>query len=155
MNSTINDTIDILNDLTEILKDGEHGFRTAAKDVKAPELAVLFERYATQRAEFASTLQAHVSALGAKIEKSGSVTGDLHRGWINLKAALSTNEPHAVLAEAERGEDAAVAHYQKALEHGDLDQPTRDLISRQYTDVKAAHDNVRTLRDSSKYAKKS
>jgi len=155
MNSTINYTIDTLNDLTEILKDGEYGFRTAAKDVKAPELAVLFERYATQRAEFASTLQAHVISLGAKIEKSGSVTGDLHRGWINLKAALSTNEPHAVLAEAERGEDAAVAQYKKALERGDLDQPTRDLISRQYTEVKAAHDNVRALRDSSKYAKKS
>ena len=154
MNSTINDTIDILNDLTEILKDGEHGFRTAAKDVKAPELAVLFERYATQRAEFASTLQAHVSALGAKVEKSGSITGDLHRGWINLKAALSTNEPHAVLAEAERGEDAAVEHYRQALEHN-LDQPTRDLINRQYTEVKAAHDNVRNLRDGSKYAKRS
>ncbi len=50
MNSTINETIDTLNHLTEILKDGEHGFRSAAKDVKAPELAAIFERYATQRA---------------------------------------------------------------------------------------------------------
>ena len=155
MNSTINETIDTLNDLTEILKDGEHGFRTAAKDVEAPELAALFNRYATQRAEFAATLQAHVVALGAKVDKSGSITGDLHRGWINLKAALSTNEPHAVLSEAERGEDAAVAAYRKALDQGDLDQPTRDLISRQYTEVKAAHDHVRTLRDSSTYAKTS
>lgn len=155
MNATINHTIDTLNDLTEILKDGEHGFRTAAKDVKAPELARIFERYATQRAEFASTLQAHVVSLGAKVEKSGSLTGDLHRGWINLKAALSSNEPHAVLVEAERGEDAAVEHYRKALDQGDLDQPTRDLLNRQYIDVKAAHDNVRSLRDSGKYAKKS
>ncbi len=155
MNSTINETIETLNDLTEILKDGEHGYKTAAKDVKAPELAKIFERYARQRAEFSSKLQAHVNNLGAKVEKHGSVTGDLHRTWINIKSALSTNEPHAVLAEAERGEDAAVAAYRKALDHREIDTPTRDLISRQYTEVKAAHDHIRTLRDSITYAKKS
>lgn len=154
MNSTINETIEVLNDLTEVLKDGEHGFRTAAKDVKAPDLAQIFERYATQRAEFASRLQAHVIALGAKVEKSGSVTGTMHRGWINLKSALSTNEPQSVLEEAERGEDAAVAAYRKAQEHADLDAATRELINAQYTAVKAAHDHVRALRDSGTYRKK-
>src|SRR5689334_20651003 len=146
MNSTINETIDVLNDLTEVLKDGEHGFRTAARDVKAPDLAQIFERYATQRAEFASKLQAQVLALGAKVEKSGSVAGTMHRGWINLKAALSTNEPQSVLDEAERGEDAAVAAYRKAQGRADLDAATRQLIDSQYTAVKAAHDHVRSLR---------
>ena len=154
MNSTIDHSIDALNDLTEILKDGENGFRTAAKDVKAPELAQVFERYANQRAEFASKLQAQVAALGAKVEKSGSVAGAMHRGWINLKAALSTNEPQSVLEEAERGEDAAVAEYRKAQERTDLDPATRELINLQYTAVKAAHDHVRSLRDSGKYRKK-
>ena len=154
MNSTIYTTIDTLNDLTEVLKDGQHGFQTAAKDVKAPELAQIFQRYATQRGEFAARLQAHVAALGAKVEKSGSVAGSMHRGWINLKSALSTNEPQAVLEEAERGEDAAVAAYRKALEHADLDADTRNLIMSQSTAVKAAHDHVRDLRDSGKYRKK-
>jgi uncharacterized protein (TIGR02284 family) len=155
MNSTINEKIDVLNDLTETLKDGQHGFQTAAKDVKSPELALVFQRYATQRAEFASKLQAHVLALGADVEKSGSLAGSVHRGWINLKSALSSNEPQAVLEEAERGEDAAVAAYRKALERTDLDAPTRALISSQYAAVKAAHDHVRNLRDSGTYRKKS
>ncbi len=155
MNSTIQDTIAALNELTEILKDGEHGYHTAARDVQAPELADVFARYGRQRAEFASTLQAHVAALGAHVEKSGSLTGDLHRGWINLRAALSRNEPHAVLAEAERGEDAAVAAYRKVLDRRELDQPTRELLGRQFTDVQAAHDHIRNLRDSGKYRKAS
>jgi uncharacterized protein (TIGR02284 family) len=154
MNSTINATIKTLNDLIEVLKDGQHGFQTAAKDVKAPELAQVFQGYAKQRGEFAATLQAHVAALGADVEKSGSVAGSIHRGWINLKSALSTNEPQAVLEEAERGEDAAVAAYRKALEHQNLDTATRDLITSQSTAVKAAHDHVRNLRDSGKYRKK-
>src|SRR5688572_23794277 len=115
MNSTIKATIDTLNDLTETLKDGQHGFETAAKDVKAPELAQIFQQYAKQRAEFTTRLQAHVAALDGAVEKSGSVAGTMHRGWINLKSALSKNEPQAVLDEAERGEDVAVAAYKKAL----------------------------------------
>ncbi len=154
MNSTINATIQTLNDLIESLKDGQQGFQTAAKDVKAPDLAQVFQGYAKQRGEFAATLQAHVSALGADVEKSGSIAGSMHRGWINLKAALSTNEPQAVLDEAERGEDAAVAAYRKALDTRDLDPKTRELIASQATTVKAAHDHVRSLRDSGKYRKK-
>ena len=154
MNSTINATIETLNDLIEALKDGQHGFQTAAKDVKAPDLAQVFQRYARQRGEFAATLQAHVAALGAEVEKSGSIAGSMHRGWINLKAALSTNEPQSVLEEAERGEDAAVTAYRRALEARELDSTTRELISSQATEVKAAHDHVRNLRDSGTYRKK-
>jgi len=94
-------------------------------------------------------------ALGADVETSGSVAGSIHRGWINLKSALSTNEPHAVLAEAERGEDAAVAAYRKALDTPGHDLPTQDLVSRQYADIKAAHDHVKMLRDSATYRKAS
>lgn len=155
MNSDIKTTLKTLNDLIEVLKDGEEGFKTAASDVKVPDLNLVFTRYAVQRAEFASELQARVLALGADVETTGSVAGSIHRGWINLKAALSSNEPHAVLAEAERGEDSAVAAYRKALEQNELDASTRDVIGRQYADVKAAHDHVKMLRDSATYRKAS
>jgi len=153
MNATIDHVITVLNDLVEVLKDGEYGFKTAADDAKAPELKRLFQNYSNQRAEFASHLQARVLALGAPVEKHGSVTGSLHRGWINLKAAISTNEPHAVLAEAERGEDAAVEAYKKALDTDDLDAETRALISHQYGAVRAVHDRVKELRDNPVYKK--
>lgn len=155
MKSDITRTLKTLNDLIEVLKDGEAGFKSSADDVKVPDLALVFNRYAVQRAEFASELQARVLALGTDVETSGSIAGSIHRGWINLKAALSTNEPRAVLAEAERGEDTAVAAYRKALEQDELDPSTRDLLGRQYADVKAAHDHVKMLRDSNAYRKAS
>lgn len=154
MKSTNSDTIKTLNDLIEVLKDGQHGFQTAADDVKAPELAQIFQGYAKQRGDFAAKLQAQVVSLGAEEEKSGSIAGAVHRGWINLKSALSTNEPQSVLEEAERGEDAAVAAYRKALEQKDVDAATRNLISLQATAVKAAHDHVRDLRDSGTYRRR-
>lgn len=147
------DTIDTLNNLIEICKDGAHGFKVAADDAKDGELRALFMRYSQERESFAQELRARVTALGGDPDKSGTATGALHRGWINLKAAVSSNEPHAVLAEAERGEDAAVAAYRKALE-SITDAPSRELISHQFPTVKAAHDRVRDLRDSATYQKR-
>ena len=155
MNSDTKKTVETLNDLIETLRDGQHGYKTAAEDVEAPELAQMFNRYSEQRAEFVTELQTRVRSLGADVEETGSVAGSMHRGWINIKSALSTNEPQAVLAEAERGEDAAVDAYEKALNNEDLDLATRDIITRQYQEVKSAHDKVKQLRDGISYRKAS
>ena len=37
--------------------------------------------------------------------------------------------------------------YRKALEDPDLSSPVTDTLQRQYSDVKAAHDRVKALRD--------
>lgn len=145
-------TIDVINGLIETCEDGQHGFSVAAKDVKDADLRMLFERYSAQRAAFVQELRSLVRQLGGEAEDHGSAPGKLHRGWINLKAALSSHEAHAVLAECERGEDAAVKAYREALESLD-DAVAREVVMRQYTQVQAAHDTVRDLRDSPGYAK--
>ncbi|MCR6655092.1 MAG: PA2169 family four-helix-bundle protein [Opitutus sp.] len=152
MKSTNEKTIAVLNDLIETCKDGQNGFRTAAEDAKDAELSRVFSNYAAQRAQFIRELQEQVRTLGGDPDKSGSVSGTLHRGWINLKAAMSKNEPHAVLAECERGEDAAVANYRDASNNLYLDAETRALIERQAAGVQEAHDRVKQLRDSVTYA---
>jgi uncharacterized protein (TIGR02284 family) len=155
MNSNIDQTIHILNDLIEVLKNGEQGFKTAASDVDTPDLKSVFERYSTQRTEFAAELQARVLALGAKAETSGSVSGSLHRGWANIKSTLVSNKALALLEEAERGEDVAVAAYRDAIKNQNLDRPSLDVVSRQYADVKAAHDHIKSLRNAHQLRKAS
>ncbi len=53
----------------------------------------------------------------------------------------------AILAERERGEDAAVALYRKALEAPDLPNGLREILTRQYEMIQASHDRMRSLRD--------
>ncbi len=139
----------LLNDLIETLKDGQEGFRSAASDVESSDLKSLFAEYSLQRSKFAGELQALNRSLGAKEpEAEGSVAGALHRRWINLKAALTSKDEHAILAECERGEDAAVAEYQKVLEDPDVPQNVQSVLRIQFMEVKAAHDRIRNLRDS-------
>jgi len=94
----------ILNDLIETSKDGEKGFNTAADDTKNPELKTTFRRRAQDCARSAADLQGLVARLGGKPETGGSVAGAVHRGWVNVKAAVSTRDDLAILEECERGE---------------------------------------------------
>lgn len=142
--------ISTLNSLIETLKDGQEGFRQASEAVKDSELKSLFNEYSLERSKFAGELQAQVTQLGeSEPETTSSVAGSMHRAWINLKSAITTQNDHAILAECERGEDSAVSEYKKAME-ANLPSPIRETISRQADKVKLAHDQVRNLRDARK-----
>ena len=141
------EVISTLNDLIQTLKDGQDGFQQAASGVDDSQLKSTFLRFSTQRSKFAGELQGEVVHLGdPDPEDSGSVTGAAHRTWTSIKGAVTNRDSHAILAEAERGEDSAVAAYKDALQK-DLPAPIKDIVSRQQTEVKAAHDKVRSLRD--------
>ena len=140
----------VLNNLIETLKDGQEGFKQAAESVRSPALKSLFSEYSQQRSRFATSLQAEARKLGEeKPETSSSATGALHRGWINLKSAITGGDEHAILAECERGEDSAVEEYKKALDDG-LSPSAQELVSRQFAEIKAAHDRIRSLRNAIK-----
>jgi uncharacterized protein (TIGR02284 family) len=146
------ETLSTINDLIETLKDGQKGFQEAADAVDDPQLKSLFTGYSQQRARFASELQTQARSVGEpEPETGGSAAGAMHRGWINLKSAITSKDEKAILAECERGEDSAVQGFEKAM-HNDLLSPLRDIVSRQYSEIKSAHDRIKNLRDAAKKA---
>jgi uncharacterized protein (TIGR02284 family) len=146
------DVISTLNNLIETCKDGQEGFRNAAENVKDSELKAVFNRYAQERGQFATELQAQVRRLGGDPEKSGSMAGSLHRGWMNVKAAVTGGSEAAILNAAESGEDTAKRAYEEALRVGSLPADVRSIVETQARRVKDAHDRVRDLRDSRRSA---
>lgn len=136
--------ISTLNDLIETCRDGENGFRTAAEGVKDAHVKALFQRFARQRTELVKELQEEVRKLGGNPEQRGSVSGSLHRGWMNIKSLVTGRDDAAIIAEAERGEDVAKATYAKALQEN-LPAGVRTLIQTQAEIIRLAHDEVRTL----------
>ena len=140
----------VLNNLIETLKDGQEGFKQAAEGVSDPKLKSLFRDYSDQRSRFATVLQSEARRQGeTEPETTSSAAGALHRGWINLKSAITGGDEHAILAECERGEDSAVEEYKKALNDA-LSPAARELVSLQCPEIKVAHDRIRTLRDATR-----
>jgi len=141
---------EVIDNLIETLKDGQEGFKQAAESVSDPKLKSLFRDYSDQRSRFATVLQSEARRQGeTEPETTSSAAGALHRGWINLKSAITGGDEHAILAECERGEDSAVEEYKKALDDA-LSPAARELVSLQFPEIKAAHDRIRSLRDATK-----
>jgi uncharacterized protein (TIGR02284 family) len=144
---TNDEVISTLNNLIETCKDGQEGFQQAAEGVQNSNLKSVFYEYGQQRAQFAGELQTLVRELGGDPENTSSTAGALHRGWINIKSAITGQDDAAILNEAERGEDVAKDAYRKALAQP-LPANVLEVVQRQYTDVQAAHDAVKALRNS-------
>jgi uncharacterized protein (TIGR02284 family) len=149
------EVIDALNDLIETCKDGEYGFRVSAEQAKSSSLRSNLLARSSECATAADQLRAHVVQLGGKPEDSGSLVGAVHRGWVAVKAKLSTYDDLAVLEECERGEDAALATYRDALDSTALPPPIRNLVEHQYEGAKRNHDQVRRMRDALRATQKS
>jgi uncharacterized protein (TIGR02284 family) len=144
LSKSVDQTASTLNELIQTTKDAENGFRAAAESVEDSNLGHLFESYAQQRAEFAAELQLEVRRLAQDPVETGHASTALHRGWLDIKAGLTGRDEATVIAECERGEDAAERVYRKALA-SELPDDIRMMVQRQFTEVQEAHDHIRSL----------
>jgi uncharacterized protein (TIGR02284 family) len=140
------DVVDALNDLAECCKDGEYGFRACAEQAKREDLKSVFLQRADDCRRGAQELYEQIRACGGKVDEGGSAAGAVHRGWVAVKATLSTYDDKAVLEEAERGEDNAMARYRKALKQP-LPANVKLVVERQMQGVQRNHDQIKMLRD--------
>jgi len=139
----------VTENLIQTAEDGKEGYAKGAEKLEGsdtPELATTFRRLSEQRAAFSAELRGLAKEYGDQIDKSGSVTGSLHRGWMSLKDLLTGSGPGSILGVAETGEDHAVDQYDTALK-SDISPTLRAVVERQAAEVHTAHDLIRSLKD--------
>lgn len=138
------EVVSVLNDLIETCEDGIHGFKTAAEAVKSPSAKALFLSRLPKIELGERELKAEIRRFGGDPDQRGTAAGALHRGWINLKAAITGKNEESILAECVRGEEHATHTYEDALQK-DLPAETRIIVERQYRGVVENLERVRAL----------
>jgi uncharacterized protein (TIGR02284 family) len=151
MSAQNSETIALLNDLIDTCKDGEKGYREAAEGIENPFYRMLFTDYARQRSKFASELKAQVVRLGDQPDRKGTVKGTIHRGWMNLRAAIAGHNDDLIVAECSRGEEIAIKQYKEALKH-DLPPNLKTLLEKQLNEIMSTEKRVQVM-DSKKKVK--
>jgi uncharacterized protein (TIGR02284 family) len=127
-----------LNKLLTRNYDAEQGYHKAAEHVKDPDLKRLFEVYSDQRYHFGHDLKGEIKRLGGDLDKGPSFTSKVHRTWMDLKSAVTSDDTESMLEECVRGENAAVEDYKEVLKETNLPEETRTIL----------HDHIAKIEES-------
>jgi len=140
------ESVNVIEKLAEICKDGEKGYKDAAEHAKRSDLKSFFTTQSSERGRFARELQTVLMKLGKTEKKeSGTVAGALHRVWIDTKVGLGAGDK-SILESVEKGEDEARDAYREAI-GSPLPPDVADVVSRQARSIQTVHDQVKILRD--------
>ena len=142
-----------LNDLIETCKGGMKGYETAAGRVEDPQLKSEFSRLSQHRATFANELESTARQYGITAQNDNTIEGvamdapsAMHRGWMNLKSAITGNSNEAILSECENGDAAALETYEEALAVQTLPLDLINLIEKQHQQILEAKNHITSLK---------
>jgi uncharacterized protein (TIGR02284 family) len=139
--------IDALEDLIEVARDGQNGYRDGAEHAKDPQLRRFLESVSLARAKFAGDLESYTVRLGkADVDRSGSTLGALHRGWTDLKANLGGGDD-AILSSMETGDGYAKDHYEKYIHDNKLPDDLLEIIRNQAQTIVGTLERIRAMRE--------
>ena len=150
---TTEKTIDVLNDLVKINNDRVAGFEKASEnlDEDGRGLRPVFNKLAGESRDNAIALAEKARQFNGGAEEGTSISGSLHRAWLEVKSTFTGNDLESILDECERGEDAIKAAYRSALDDAnELPYEVVQLITNQQQGILSGHDLIKSLRDQTK-----
>jgi len=139
-----NNTEEVLNDLIQLCRDGENGYRDAAESVKDGFTQMLLKEFARRRSRFAAVLQGYVRAHGGTPQRKGSVAGSIHKSWMNFQCAIGKNDDRAIISECKRGEEFALRHYKQARST-DLPSDLLSILQMQAEEIEKAAEKLQAI----------
>lgn len=151
--STNTQLVEALDDLVKINHDRVKGYDTASQDIEKYDidLKLVFSKMASQSRENITELNQTITKLGGKSDNDSSLSGAIHRAWIDVKALFTGNDRIAILNSCEFGEDAILKSYDAALASStEIDAETRQIITSQRSSLKTSHDAIKKYRDLNK-----
>jgi uncharacterized protein (TIGR02284 family) len=140
------DATSALNTLIATTIDSITGYEDSAANIDNERFRQIFRERANERQEIVGQLRAEVRRLGGNPEDDGSFMGKTHQRFADLKAAITGRDEKSIINEVERGEDYLKGKWQAALQSGDLDGETHQLVERLYQRIKAGHDQMSQLK---------
>lgn len=132
-------TISVLNDLLHIINDRLEGFEKVEGKVweKNHKLQDQYEHITSQTKIMKNEIIDLITHRGGNAADSASLSGSLHRVWIDLKNSFIVGHlEESTLQNAIFGENAAIQAYQKALDSKDLDLESAEIVAEQLKKIK-------------------
>ena len=146
-----NDEIKKMNDLHELMGDSRKGYQEAAEKVDSPQLGQFLQRLSGQRDSMQTELAGEIRRFKTDDRlQDGTVKGNLHRAWMDIREALGASDDINMLDECERGEKYLVERFDEVLNNADISPTSKQLLSIQRQQVQENLTQVKGLRETLK-----
>lgn len=147
MNNDIKEIEDSINDIIQKNEDAIKGYEKAAENSEEIGLKSYFQNKSIERRNFLVELKAAAPALKTRDDIDGSVTGAMHRTWMDVKTFFSGDSDEAMLEEAIRGDKAAINEYNEVLGDTHLPLEAAAVIRKQRDWLMDDLKTIKTLED--------
>jgi len=138
---------ELLHDLLDRCNDSSKGYSQAADSADSSSMKLYLHNIALERKDFGSTISQLVKQNGGEPSKGGTLKGAVHRNWLNVKAALSSNTEENILEECLRGEQRLVEDYVETIQNGDFNLDTKNVLARQLANVQERVSRMESLKE--------
>ncbi len=140
-------TIAALNDLLKITNDRIAGFAKVADKVwdNYSELRPAYDIMVGEASGMRNDLINLITSKGGNPDDTTSVSGAIHRAWIDVKNSFSGDKDESTLENVVFGEKAAIEAYENALESGDLCLESTPVVTQQLQKLRASYANFDAL----------
>ncbi|TDB65196.1 ferritin-like domain-containing protein [Arundinibacter roseus] len=149
MKNTMEKAQSVLKRLIKLHYDRIEGYERAKDDTTDADLLALFSFYAQQSRQFRADLNAEIVKYGGELPSDNTFLGDIHKAWMDLKAAVTGKDRETVLSSCEFGEQTIVGSYEDALKFDDDDVRIPDalyaVLTNQLEELRAAKNRIAVL----------
>jgi len=135
-----------LNELIEIIRDGQRFYEHAHDVVKDIRLQALFRDMSQVKTEVIQALAVKVAASQQTPASGGTVVGRLRQAYADARATLASDEEATYVAQLEEAEDRILLAFEDALETSEPD--VRALLVVEMPKIRACHERMRNLKHS-------
>ena len=139
--------VEKLQGILEKNYDAEEGYKEAMLKADNGFLTKYLKERAAMRSQFANEISHTILKLNETPIESGSTKGTIHRTWMNIKDAFSSNSDEGILEECLRGEKASVEEYKEAMDDYMFPVDINSMLTNQLKRVEQSVSKIKTLED--------
>lgn len=140
----MNQSMNQLNELIEITRDGQHFYQHALTEVKDTELQHLFRDLAQAKTQIIQALSVKVAANHEHPSQGGTLTGRMREFYADARSRIGDHD-RAYVDQLEQTEANILHAFENAV--GDAEPDVRALLAIELPKLRTCHERMRQLKE--------
>ena len=140
-----------LQELLEKNYDATKDYKVAVERAENHDLKRFLKKQVVRREHYATEIDKIIHSLNEHPKESGTLSGSLHRTWINLRGSIEKDTDKALLEQCRQGEKNSIEDYEDKLAKYMFPPHIKEILLNQIKEMKVTLETVKSMDDIPKH----